>query len=335
MSQNTGPNTITVANTIQRKRFVNEKKLLDNEPLGYITAYPKEDNPLVWYILVVGQKGTHYEGGHFIGEIHHSPKYPAEPPDYIMRTPSGRYEINKKICLSNSGYHKGEWSATWNIHTILIAFYSIWLDDKEHGISHITRSKAERLQLAKESIQFNNSKGLKEIYDKFNHQTLSFDVDNDPKYGKNKKITNDTTNNTTTTNVTQPIVKPVVQPVVQPIVQPTINTIIEPKIEQINIEPVKTTELVKPVEPVKIVVDTQINNIVIEDEKPDNKIVIEEEITKKSENSRKNEINEQDNTRNVKQKINFQEIFSNINKINKSIESQEQSINNLMTEINM
>ena len=246
MSQNTGQGTISVANSIQRKRSVNEKKLLDNEPLGYITAYPKEDNPLIWYILVAGQKGTHYEGGHYIGEIHHSPKYPAEPPDYIMRTPSGRYEINKKICLSNSGYHKGEWSATWNIHTILIAFYSIWLDDKEHGISHITRSKAERLQMAKESIQFNNSKDLKDIYSKFNHASLSFDVDNDPRYGKNKKANGETTTANANTNTTNS----------------TTNTS--------NVEPVKPVETVKPVEPVvqvaepvvqEKIVQTQIDNI--------------------------------------------------------------------------
>ncbi len=323
MSQNTGQGTISVANSIQRKRFVNEKKLLDNEPLGYITAYPKEDNPLIWYILVAGQKGTHYEGGHYIGEIHHSPKYPAEPPDYIMRTPSGRYEINKKICLSNSGYHKGEWSATWNIHTILIAFYSIWLDDKEHGISHITRSKADRLQMAKESIQFNNSKDLKDIYNKFNHASLSFDVDNDPRYGKKIKANGEVT----TTNSNIEPVKPVVQ-VVEPDKQASepVVQVVEPVIQVV--EPVKQVVQEK-------IVQTQIDNIIIEDDNNQNeKKIVVEEITKKEQNSsRKNDMVEPDNSRNVKQKINFEEIFSNINKINKTIESQEKSINNLMMEI--
>ena len=124
------------ASIIQQKRFTNEKVLLAKEPLHYTTAYPDKENPLIWHCLIIGQKGTPYYGGQYIYKVHHSPKYPAEPPDYYFLTPSGRYEIDKKICLTNSSYHKGEWSSTWNIKTILISFYSIFLDDKEHGISH-------------------------------------------------------------------------------------------------------------------------------------------------------------------------------------------------------
>lgn len=175
--------SITGATLIQKKRFTNELKLLNSQPLGYITAYHDDKNPLIWYFLLVGQKGTQYYGGHYIGEIQHSPKYPAEPPNYIMKTPSGRYEINSKICLTNSGYHKGEWSSTWNIQSILIAFYSIWLDDTEHGISHIKRSQEERAKLAQESIEF-NKKNYHDIYSKFNFNTLTDDIDNAPKIVK-------------------------------------------------------------------------------------------------------------------------------------------------------
>jgi ubiquitin-protein ligase len=162
---------ISKASLIQLKRFKNESKLIKEQPLGYITAYPDELNPLIWYFLVVGQKDTDYCGGHYIGEIHHSIKYPAEPPDYYMRTPNGRYEINKKICLSNSSYHKGDWTSTWNINSILIAFYSIWLDDKEYGISHIKMSKSERIKLADESINY-NIKNYNKIYNKFDFTNL-------------------------------------------------------------------------------------------------------------------------------------------------------------------
>jgi ubiquitin-protein ligase len=165
------------ANIIQQKRLRNESKLLKEQPLSYITAYSDDKNPLIWYFLLVGQKDTEYAGGYYIGEIHHSPKYPAEPPDYYMRTPNGRYEVNKKICLTNSSYHKGDWSSTWNIHSILIAFYSIWLDDIEHGISHIKRSKEERKILADESIIY-NKKNYLSIWDKFDFTTLSDDASN-------------------------------------------------------------------------------------------------------------------------------------------------------------
>jgi len=174
-----------MATIIQKKRFANEVKLLNNEPLHYATAYPDESNPLIWYFIIKGQKDTHYENGEYIGKIIHSTNYPASPPDYYMLTENGRYEINKKICLTNSSYHKGDWSSIWNIKSILIAFYSIWLDDTEHGISHIKKTKEERLQLAKISKEYNMNNHSK-IYEKFNLSHLSIDI---PK--KNKLIVED------------------------------------------------------------------------------------------------------------------------------------------------
>jgi ubiquitin-protein ligase len=160
-----------MATIIQKKRFAGEVKILNKEPLHYATAYPDEEDPLTWYFLIEGQKDTEYESGRYLGKIVHSPSYPVSPPDYYMFTPSGRYEINKKICLTNSSYHKGDWSSTWNIKTILIAYYSIWLDDSEHGISHIKRTKEERLTMAKESHEF-NEKNYKKILDGFNLENI-------------------------------------------------------------------------------------------------------------------------------------------------------------------
>ena len=164
-----------MATIIQKKRLANEVKLLSQQPLHYCTAYPDETNPLIWYFLIVGQKGTDYYKGEYIGKIVHSPKYPAEPPDYYMLTPSGRYNVGSKICLTNSSYHKGDWSSTWNILSILIAFYSIWLDDKEHGISHITDTSTNRKRMAVESIEY-NKRNNSSIYSKFDRTHLKDDA---------------------------------------------------------------------------------------------------------------------------------------------------------------
>ena len=164
-----------MATIIQKKRLTNEVKLLAQQPLHYCAAYPDESNPLIWYFLIVGQKGTDYHGGEYIGKIAHSPKYPAEPPDYYMLTPSGRYNVGSKICLTNSSYHKGDWSSTWNILSILIAFYSIWLDDKEGGISHIKDTPTNRKRMAIESIEY-NKKNNKAIYEKFDRTYLNDDA---------------------------------------------------------------------------------------------------------------------------------------------------------------
>jgi ubiquitin-protein ligase len=159
-----------MATIIQKKRFDNEKKLLQNEPLHYSTAYPDENDPLIWYFIIYGQKDSPYYNGKFIGKITHSKKYPVEPPSYQMLTPNGRFEVNKDICLTNSNYHKGEWSSTWNIKTILIAFNSIFYADDTTGISHILKTAEERVKFSIESDEY-NKKNHNNIYTKF----LSFD----------------------------------------------------------------------------------------------------------------------------------------------------------------
>jgi ubiquitin-protein ligase len=224
------------ASIIQQKRFTNEKALLAKEPLHYTTAYPDKENPLIWYCLIIGQKDTPYYGGQYIYKVVHSPKYPAEPPDYYFLTPCGRYEVERKICLTNSSYHKGEWSSTWNIKTILISFYSIFLDDNEHGISHIVPSSGktlkvlniERVELAKTSIEYNN-KHWKSIYNGFDTSHLSDDAPNIQLI--KPKVDN--------TIVEAKIDIPVVEAKIDnTIVEPKIdNTIVEPKIDIPVVEP--------------------------------------------------------------------------------------------------
>ena len=155
-----------MATIIQKKRFDNEKKLLLTEPLHYCTAYPDDNDPLIWYFIIYGQQDSHYYGGKFIGKITHSKKYPVEPPSYEMLTPNGRFEVKKEICLTNSRFHKGEWSSTWNIKTILIAFNSIFNGDDTTGIGHIFKSEEERKKFSIESDEY-NKKNHADIYEKF------------------------------------------------------------------------------------------------------------------------------------------------------------------------
>ena len=137
------------------KRLIGDIKLLSKDPHEHIEAYPDEKNMLLWYFLIRGPKFSDYAGGYYLGQIIHNPEYPAKPPDFKMLTPSGRFLINQKICLSNSSYHANEWSPMWNVKAILTGFLSIMLDDNEHGISHITRGYAEKRMLAETSIEYN------------------------------------------------------------------------------------------------------------------------------------------------------------------------------------
>lgn len=156
-----------MALSITIKRLHNELKLLNKEPIEYIDVYPEENNMFIWYFLVRGPEKSDYEGGCYIGKIMLSAGYPSTPIDFMMLTPNGRFTTNTKICLSNTGFHKDEWTPMWNMRVILLAFLSIMLADDTTGISHIKETSIERKNKAISSLQFNIN-NYKEILIKFN-----------------------------------------------------------------------------------------------------------------------------------------------------------------------
>jgi len=137
------------------KRFQGDLKLLNKDPLEFIDAGPSGDDMLVWHFLIRGQPGSHYENGWYIGEIMFPAEYPQKPPNFKMLTPNGRFKADSKICMTNTGYHSDMWNPMWTIHSILVGFYSIMLEDVDSGISHIKMTKEERKQLADDSIAYN------------------------------------------------------------------------------------------------------------------------------------------------------------------------------------
>ena len=52
-----------------------------------------------------------------------------KPPKITMITPNGRFEINKRLCLSISDFHPETWNPSWNVETILIGLYSFMLSE--------------------------------------------------------------------------------------------------------------------------------------------------------------------------------------------------------------
>jgi len=142
-------------NRLFNKRVKNELKLIQKDPLENIDIYPDEADIKIWYFLICGPDDSDYKNGWYIGKLILSENYPATPVDFYMLTPNGRFEIEKKICLTISSYHSGEWSAIWSIRTILGAFLSIMTSDYDSGISHIKQSKEERKILANNSHNYN------------------------------------------------------------------------------------------------------------------------------------------------------------------------------------
>jgi len=159
------------------KRINADFKLFHKSNSQYFDILPNKDNILEIYFLMYGYKDTDYEGGEYICKIVHNQNYPIKAPDYYVLTPNGRFNINQKICLTNSSFHQHDWSPVWNLLTILQGFASIWhseIEEDKHGISHIyNTNKIELKRFATESKIYNQEK-LGEIYNLFPKVILNY-----------------------------------------------------------------------------------------------------------------------------------------------------------------
>ncbi len=188
---------MTNLNKLCQRKIQGDIRIMSVSPPEYIYAYPDEDNLLTWYFMIDGPEWSKYKGGHYIGQILHDKDYPLKPPDYVMLTPSGRFMINQKICMSNTKFHTDEWSAAWNISTILAGFLSIMLDDAAHGIAHLKHhTDAEIAEFADQSIAF-NEKNYPKIYKEFQrlieNRKMAKEKQNSYKDSVvNKQVTDDT-----------------------------------------------------------------------------------------------------------------------------------------------
>ena len=71
-------------------------------PHPKMSVAPNESNLLEMHYVIEGSKGTPYEGGVYHGKLIFPKEYPLKPPSVIMLTPSGRFQPNRRLCLSVS-----------------------------------------------------------------------------------------------------------------------------------------------------------------------------------------------------------------------------------------
>jgi len=136
------------------KRIMAEFKELTRAPDDSFYAAPCEDNLFEWHFTIRGAEDTEYEEGLYHGRILLPPQYPFSPPDIMMSTPSGRFEINKKICLSISGYHPKNWQPSWSIRTVLIALIAFFPTKPNGAIGSLDYKKSEKRMYARKSREW-------------------------------------------------------------------------------------------------------------------------------------------------------------------------------------
>jgi ubiquitin-protein ligase len=150
--------TVTPAEAqLCRRRVLKEYESLMENGLPHVYIAKDENNHLDWYCLIHDLDGS-YAGGEYMFMIQLSPRYPLSPPDFYFLTPNGRFEINKKLCFSNSSHHGETWSPIWTIRTIVLGFLSFFLEEGgSKGIGHLITTKEVKTEFARVSKQFNET----------------------------------------------------------------------------------------------------------------------------------------------------------------------------------
>lgn len=98
-----------------------------------------------------GPPDSDFDSGFYHGRIILPTEYPMKPPSIILLTPNGRFEINKKICLSISGHHPESWQPSWSIRTALLAIIGFMPTEGMGAIGSLDYPKDERKTLAMKS----------------------------------------------------------------------------------------------------------------------------------------------------------------------------------------
>uniref|UniRef100_A0A7S4EEG4 UBC core domain-containing protein n=1 Tax=Pseudo-nitzschia australis TaxID=44445 RepID=A0A7S4EEG4_9STRA len=96
-----------MATDICIRRLTKELKSLMKDPIKNpkITVAADDSNILEVHYVIEGLEKTPYAGGFYHGKLLFPKEYPLKPPSVIMMTKNGRFQPNRRLCLSMSDFH--------------------------------------------------------------------------------------------------------------------------------------------------------------------------------------------------------------------------------------
>ena len=109
------------------------------------------EEPYEWHFTLRGPDSTDFKGGLYHGRFVLPFKYPFAPPAIFILTPNGRFELNKKVCLSISSFHPELWQPAWGIRTMLEALRGFLETPAEGAVGSLEWPSETRRALAIES----------------------------------------------------------------------------------------------------------------------------------------------------------------------------------------
>ena len=140
------------------RRLTKELKALQKDKDLYvdpkITVAPNESNILEMHYVIEGGPSTPYEGGVYHGKLLFPKEYPLKPPGVMMMTPSGRFQPNRRLCLSMSDFHPESWNPMWSVATIITGLYSFMIESNP-TLGSVETTPLKKRQLAASSLEYN------------------------------------------------------------------------------------------------------------------------------------------------------------------------------------
>uniref|UniRef100_A0A0D9VT79 UBC core domain-containing protein n=1 Tax=Leersia perrieri TaxID=77586 RepID=A0A0D9VT79_9ORYZ len=158
------------------KRILQEVKEMQSNPSPDFMAMPLEEDIFEWQFAILGPRDSEFEGGIYHGRIQLPSDYPFKPPSFMLLTPSGRFEIQKKICLSISNYHPEHWQPSWSVRTALVALIAFMPTPGGGALGSLDFKKEDRRALAIKSREAPPKFGSPErqkVIDEIHEQMLS------------------------------------------------------------------------------------------------------------------------------------------------------------------
>eukprot|EP00271_Cylindrocystis_brebissonii_P000007 TRINITY_DN1000_c0_g1_i1.p1 TRINITY_DN1000_c0_g1~~TRINITY_DN1000_c0_g1_i1.p1 ORF type:complete len:468 (+),score=114.87 TRINITY_DN1000_c0_g1_i1:400-1803(+) len=133
------------------KRILQEVKEMQRDPSKEYTSMPVEEDIFEWQFAIHGPRDSEFEGGIYHGRIILPADYPFKPPAFMLLTPSGRFEVQTKICLSISAHHPEHWQPSWSVRTALLALIAFMPTKPDGALGSLDYTKEERRALAQKS----------------------------------------------------------------------------------------------------------------------------------------------------------------------------------------
>ena len=138
------------------RRLMKEATELTTSPSPHFHASPVSDTNLYdWHFTLTGPPPpSPYSSGIYHGRITFPPTYPLRPPSFRFLTPTGRFEVNREICLSISGHHEESWQPAWGVRTALLAIRSFMDADAKGQVGGLDVSEEARREYARGSREW-------------------------------------------------------------------------------------------------------------------------------------------------------------------------------------